>query len=68
MGVIEGADHRPTDQTYEVFKDLSAQLEKQLQQMNSIIKSEVPRLNAALRREKIEAVDPEAKPAPVPPK
>jgi hypothetical protein len=64
MGVIESADHRPTDQTYEVFKDLSAQLEKQLQQLNGTIKTEIPRLNAALRREKVAAVDPEAKPAP----
>jgi len=67
MGVIESADHRPTDQTYEVFKALSGELEKQLQQMNTTVKTEVPRLNAALKREKVEAVDPDAKPAPAPP-
>ena len=67
MGIIESADHRPTDQTYEVFKELSAELEKQLQQMNVTLKAEVPRLNAALRREKVDAVDPDAKPAPTPP-
>jgi photosystem II stability/assembly factor-like uncharacterized protein len=66
MGIIESADHRPTDQTYEVFKELSAELEKQLQQMNTTVKAEVPRLNAALRREKVDPVDPEAKPAPAP--
>jgi hypothetical protein len=66
MGVIESADHRPTDQTYEVFKELSDELEKQLQQMNSTIKTELPRLNAALKREKVDAVDPEAKPAAKP--
>jgi len=64
MGIIESADHRPTDQTYEVFKELSAELEKQLQQMTATVKAEVPRLNAALRREKVEAVDPDAKPVP----
>ena len=64
MGIIESADHRPTDQTYEVFKELSAELEKQLQQMNATLKTELPRLNAALRREKVDAVDPEAKPKP----
>ena len=63
MGVIESADHRPTDQTYEVFKALSAQLEQQLQQMNTTIKSDLPRLNAALKRDKVDAVDPEAKPS-----
>jgi hypothetical protein len=64
MGVIESADHRPTDQTYEVFKELSGELEKQLQQMQSTLKTELPRLNAALKREKIAEVDPNAKPAP----
>ncbi len=66
MGIIERADHRPTDQTYEVFKELSAELEKQLQQMRTTVQAEVPRLNAALKREKVGAVDPEAKPAPPP--
>jgi hypothetical protein len=64
MGIIESADHRPTDQTYEVFKELSAELEKQLQQMTATMKVELPRLNAALRREKVESVDPDAKPTP----
>jgi photosystem II stability/assembly factor-like uncharacterized protein len=64
MGIIESADHKPTDQTYEVFKRLSAELEKQLQQMHATIKVEVPRLNAALKREKVDGVDPDAKPAP----
>jgi hypothetical protein len=63
MGVIESADHRPTDQTYEVFKELSDELEKQLQQMNATVKNDLTRLNAALKREKVDAVDPEAKPA-----
>jgi hypothetical protein len=70
MGIIESADHRPTDQTYEVFKELSAELEKQLQQMQTTVKKEVPRLNAALKRERVEPVDPDAKPdttAPVKP-
>ncbi|HXG88177.1 MAG TPA: hypothetical protein VNJ02_07570 [Vicinamibacterales bacterium] len=64
MGIIESADHKPTDQTYEVFKELSAELEKQLQQMRTTEKNEVPRLNAALKRERVEAVDPAAKPKP----
>jgi hypothetical protein len=64
MGIIESADHRPTDQTYEVFKELSAELEKQLQQMNGTIAKEMPRLNAALKRERVAPVDPDAKPEP----
>lgn len=64
MGIIESADHRPTDQTYEVFKELSDELETQLQQMNATLKTELPRLNSALQREKVAPIDPEAKPAP----
>jgi hypothetical protein len=63
MGVIESADHRPTDQTYEVFKELSDELETQLQQMNATLKTELPRLNSALKRERVAPIDPEAKPA-----
>lgn len=64
MGVIESADNKPTDQTYTVFKELAGELDKQLQTMNTTIKTEVPRLNAALQRQKVQAVDPNAKPAP----
>jgi hypothetical protein len=67
MGVIESADHRPTDQTYEVFKELSAELETELQKMRATEKAELTRLNAALKREKVEAVDPAAKPPAPPP-
>ena len=59
MGVIESADHRPTDQSVEVFKELSAQLDAQLAKMKETLAKQLPRLNAALKREKIDAVDPE---------
>jgi photosystem II stability/assembly factor-like uncharacterized protein len=67
-GVVESADNRPTDQSLEVFKKLSAQLDAQLQKMNGTIKTELQRLNAALRREKIAPIDPNAKPAEKPQK
>jgi hypothetical protein len=67
MGVIESSDNRPTDQTYEVFKELSAELEKQLERMRTTEKNDLERLNAALRREKVEAINPDAKPAAIPP-
>jgi len=63
-GVVGSADARPTDQSYVVFKQLSSQLDAQLQKLESALKTELPRVNAALRREKIAAVDPAAKPAP----
>ncbi len=63
-GVIESADNKPTDQSVAVFNELSAQLDAQLKKMQQALTTELPRLNAALRREKVEAVDPKAKPAP----
>ena len=62
-GVIESADNRPTDQSVEVFNELSAQLDAQLQKMTDTLKKQLPLLNAALKREKLDAVDPKAKPA-----
>jgi photosystem II stability/assembly factor-like uncharacterized protein len=64
MGVIESADHRPTQQTYEVFEELSKELEAQLQKLNTTLKTELPRLNAAFQREKIAPVDPDVKAPP----
>lgn len=66
VGVIESADARPTDQSVEVFNELSAQLDAQIEKMKQTLKTELPRLNAALKREKIDAVDPAAKPVAPP--
>jgi len=63
-GVIESADNRPTDQSVEVFNELSAQLDAQLARMKDTLSKQLPLLNAALKREKLAAVDPKAKPAP----
>jgi predicted nucleic acid-binding Zn-ribbon protein len=64
-GVIESADNKPTDQSVEVFNELSAQLDAQLAKMKETLARQLPLLNGALKREKLEAVDPKAKPAPV---
>jgi hypothetical protein len=64
MGVIESADHRPTDQTYTVFEALSKALDAELAKKNATIKSDLPRLNAAFQREKIEPVNPDVKAPP----
>jgi photosystem II stability/assembly factor-like uncharacterized protein len=67
-GVIESNDNKPTDQSYEVFKELSSELDAQLQKLNATLKTELRRINAAFQREKIAPVDPNAKPAPPPAK
>ena len=61
-GVVESSDNKPTDQSYTVFKELSVRLDAQLAKLNQTLKTELPRLNAALKREKLDAVDPTAKP------
>jgi len=63
QGVVESSDNKPTDQTYLVFKELSGKLDAQLQRLQQSLKTDLPRLNAALKREKIGEVDPNAKPA-----
>jgi predicted nucleic acid-binding Zn-ribbon protein len=63
-GVIESADAKPTDQSVEVFNELSAQLDAQIAKMKDTLSKQLPALNAALKREKLDAVDPKAKPAP----
>ncbi len=63
-GVIESADNKPTDQSVEVFKELSAQLDAELAKMKETLAKQLPLLNGALKREKLEPVDPKAKPAP----
>jgi hypothetical protein len=63
-GVIESADNKPTNQSVEVFKELSAQLDAELAKMKETLAKQLPLLNAALKREKMDAVDPKAKPAP----
>jgi hypothetical protein len=62
QGVVESSENKPTDQTYSVFKELSGRLDAQLQKLEQTLKSELPRLNAALKREKIAEVDPNPKP------
>ncbi len=63
-GVVESADNKPTAQSYEVFTELSQALDAQLGTMKKTLDTELPRLNNALRREKLAPVDPAAKAAP----
>jgi hypothetical protein len=60
-GVVGSADARPTDQSYEVYKRLAAQLDAQLQKLNDTLARELPRVNAALGREKLGAIDAKGK-------
>ena len=48
QGVVESGDYRPTDQSYVVFKELSARLDTQLARLEAIIKNEVTAFNGSL--------------------
>ena len=64
QGVVESSDNKPTDQTYLVFKELSGKLDAEMQKLQQSLKTELPRLNAALKREKAGEVDPSKKQDP----
>ena len=64
QGVVESSDNKPTDQTYVVFKELSGKLDAQIQKLQQSLKTDLPRLNAALKREKAGEIDPNKKPDP----
>jgi hypothetical protein len=46
---VERADSAPTVQTYDVFNYLDHELQQQITQWNTIMNSEVPALNKAVR-------------------
>ncbi len=51
IGVIEGAESKPTDQAYAVYQKLSTQLDEELGQMEVVILRDLARLNELLRAE-----------------
>ena len=56
QSVVDSGDFKPTDQSYAVFKDLSAQLDQQLQRLESLMKTELPAFNKELTRKKLPPV------------
>ena len=48
QGVVESGDYRPTDQSYAVFKELSARLDKELARLDALVKTELATFNTAL--------------------
>ncbi len=54
--VIESADARPTDQCYEVYKDLSSRLDAQVARLDAVMKAEGQAFNKLLASRQIEQV------------
>jgi len=59
-GVVGGTDARPTSQSYEVFRVLSADLETQLTAMRAAMTELLPKVNAALAAAGLPAIVPRA--------
>lgn len=57
MGVVEGAEDRPTDQSYAVFQHLAALLDAELSEMEIVIQRDLGRLNELLIREGLEPIE-----------
>ncbi len=54
--VVASADARPTDQSYEVYEDLSGQLQVQLDRLAEIIGVDIPAFNALIAEHAVPAV------------
>src|SRR5438445_12503028 len=55
-GVIESADAKPTDQTYAAFKELSGELQMELDKLDEALKKDLPAANKLLAGKKIAPV------------
>jgi photosystem II stability/assembly factor-like uncharacterized protein len=55
-GVVASADAKPTRQSYEVFEELSAKLQVQLDRLDTIIETEIPAFNAMVSERAVPAV------------
>ena len=55
-GIVSGSEAPPTDQSYAVYDELTAQIDVQLQKLAQVMKTEVPAFNQLVRNENIPAV------------
>ncbi len=56
LGLVEGSESRPTDQSYSVFRRLAELLDTQLKEMEIVIIRDLGRLNELLVREGLEPI------------
>jgi len=55
-GVVASADAAPTAQSYEIYNDLTGQIDAQLARLQQIIKTDLPAFNRLVREQDIPAV------------
>jgi photosystem II stability/assembly factor-like uncharacterized protein len=56
QNIVEAGDNKPTAQSYAVFKELSARLDAQIEQLEGIVKNDLGALNNLLSKAGIEHV------------
>ena len=56
QGIVESGDAKPTDQSYAVFKELSAKLDKELARLDALTKGELAAFNKTLTDVKLEPI------------
>ncbi len=61
--VVASADAAPTRQAYEVFDELAARTDAQMQRWHTLLDSEVAAFNALIRDQDVPALMPQSKPA-----
>ena len=59
-GVVESADGRPPQQTYDVFAMFAPQLQQQLQAAGAALRDGLPPVNAALLAKRLPVIEPKA--------
>ncbi len=65
QGLVESGDSRPTAQSYDVFKELSGRLDKELARLDALVKGELAAFNKQLSASRLEPVkDAAGSPAP----
>jgi hypothetical protein len=65
QGIVESGDSKPTAQSYEVFKELSGRLDKELARLDALVKGELAAFNKQLSAARLEPVkDATGNPAP----
>jgi photosystem II stability/assembly factor-like uncharacterized protein len=57
LNLVEGAEDRPTEQSYTVFETLAGELDTELQQMHLVIQQDLARLNELLRELGLDPID-----------
>jgi photosystem II stability/assembly factor-like uncharacterized protein len=55
-GVVSGGDARPTDQSYQVLDQLSAELQAQLDRLRQVVETDVPAFNTMVREGNVPAL------------